>query len=72
MLQFLQGLDDSGERRPFQCRKLLDSGTATLKQLPHAGLDVFGTNAREGRQGLVAQKGVFHAGLGSGVSHSMA
>jgi hypothetical protein len=28
---------------------------------------VLGTNAREGRQGLVAQERVFHAGLGSGV-----
>src|SRR3981189_1817205 len=66
MLQLLQRLDHSGERRTFERRELLDPGTATLKQFPYAGLDVFRTNAREGREGLVAQEGVFHAGLRSG------
>ena len=63
MLQLLQRLDDSGERGPLERRKLLDPGTATLKQFPYARLDVFWTDAGEGRQGLVAQEGVFHAAL---------
>ena len=67
MLQLLERLDDGGKRRPFQGRKLLDPRTATLKQLPYTGLDVLWTNAREGRQGLVAQEGVFYAGLVSGI-----
>jgi hypothetical protein len=73
MLQLLQRLDDRRERRPLERRELLDPGTATLKQFPYAGLDVFRANARKRGEGLVAQEGIFHAGLGSwGLLHSRA
>ena len=62
MLQLLQRLNDRGKGRLFHRRQLLDPGTATLQQLAHAGLDVLGANTREGRQGLVAQERIFHAG----------
>ena len=63
MLQFPQRLNDRREGRFCHRRQLLDPGTATLEQLAYPGLDVLGANAREGRQGLVTQEGIFHAVL---------
>jgi len=59
VLQLLERLDDSGKRRPFQGRKLLDPRTATLKQLPIHRARMLGRMLREGIGGALARRG-FH------------
>ena len=55
MLQLFQRLDDVRERGALNGCELLDLGTATLEQFTDAGLNVLGSNTREGREGLLAQ-----------------
>ncbi len=49
VLQFLQGLDDRGERRFIESGYFSDTRSTTSQELPDTRFDMLGTNPREWR-----------------------